>query len=613
MKHLLQALVVICLFGLNSFAQQDFNFKLSTDKPEPGKEIRYTFTWPTNKMLNPVIILFYNKGGESLQMGLKGKYSRGRKDGIFVLPDSIQAFLIKPQIGKTKSEGYIFQVYNNGDPMEGAFAATARFYGIARSGTRDVKKSLSLYRKEFAIYPAQKPLNLLDYFQTGSYNPDSLIIDELHRTWQDSVEHGTKEVFLYKLYEIALGYGISGLKEQLRSQLLKKYPKGHLAFHEARKDYLVKNPNGNYINQFQYLEQRFPELVNSGILDEASHNFARHFFKKGFIDSGEFLMNKIRDKKLIRDLYAGAASDIVFYGDNANKAALYIQNAIDMTDGKSVYQQGYHYTSALIHHKLGNLDKALADLKTSLSFPEHGSAITTVYLKYLLEAGKNKIALDVATAYIKARQEDLTVKRIFLESYAKIKGSADGAEEQYNTLMKYRDEQFEVPKYNRLDAISVNFTVKDIYGKAFSLDSLRGKSVILYFFNINGNRQSRDANDYFNKVASEYQSRNDIVFVGIDNSYVTLLDEGANRIERSKLLKNYLERRNITYPVIEDQWISSSERNGGHFKIATDYNVEGRSQFFIIDKNGIVIYKNTANQYISEYFYRELKAALKLI
>src|SRR5690606_6542120 len=115
------------------------------------------------------------------------------------------------------------------------------------------------------------------------------------------------------------------------------------------------------------------------------------------------------------------------------------------------------------------------------------------------------------------------------------------------------------------------------------------------------------------KIVAEYQSKKDVVFVGIDRSHLNLSNEDRDQEERLKKLKNYIESRKVTHKVVLDEWIPRTDKRPEHYRIANDYSVSGNSQFYVIDKDGIVKYKNSAIHADLDYFYRELKAALKLI
>lgn len=605
-------LLLLFTCGISAFAQPNETFKLSTDKPETGKEIGFVYTFSSSKMLRPRPGLSYQKAGDVQVMSLRGKYSRGRIEGKFRLPDSTYAFKILTGNRQNGTEVYVFQVHKKGKPVKGAYAATAQFYGKAGSGIRDVKKSLSLFRQEFAINPEQKQRYLLDYFSAGHFNPDSTILEELAKTAQDSIERGTNESFLTKFYNIAVNYGIVELKEKLRSHLLAKYPSGQLAFTLANIRFWDKFNKGDYKKEFDELQQNFPEQIAAGAWDESYYYFAKQQFKIDSIRLGEIFLHKIRNKDVQRELYAYAAMQVLGSRSNKEKAAFYIQKAIDMAGEKGTLRSGYLFSSGQIQHALGNLKAALSYVKASLSPYNYGDSQTSVYLQYLQEAGKYKTAMDVAETFIKSQPEGFRVKNSFMKIYSKVKGSDAGAEEHYQALIKIRDKQLKIPLAN-LDVASINFTMNDIQGNPFVLSNLIGKSVVLYFFSVPATARAAMSNEYFNKVAAEYQSREDVVFVGIEKSYNQSIAEAAGKAERLEKLKKYIERNKLTYQVIQDQWIPGANAYGGHFKLAEEYSVNGISQFYIIDKKGTVRYKNDGSQQIPSYFYTQLRAALKLI
>ncbi|RZJ59720.1 MAG: redoxin domain-containing protein, partial [Flavobacterium sp.] len=331
------------------------------------------------------------------------------------------------------------------------------------------------------------------------------------------------------------------------------------------------------------MERNFPELIAAGALDETYNLFARQQFEKGSIEQGEIYLHKIKNRDLQRELYAYAAGQASHSASNKAKAAFYIKTAIDMTRKKDIVRSGYLLTSGQIQYAMGNMKAALSDVKASRSPKNFGSTHTQVYLQYLQEAGQYKTALKVAEGYIKSWPESSAIKSYFMKIYSKVKGNDAGAEERYQALIKIRDERLVPPKYNELDVPSINFTMNDIQGKPFTLSNLLGKSVVLYFFTVPKTARAAMSNEYFKKVAAEYQSSGDVVFVGIEKSYNQSISGPVAQAERVEKLKKYIEQNKITYQVIPDHWILGANVYGGHFQLSAEYSVNSPSQFFIID------------------------------
>ncbi|RZJ59721.1 MAG: hypothetical protein EOO45_25280 [Flavobacterium sp.] len=118
----LQLLLLLFTCGINAFAQSNETFRLSTDKPETGKDIGFFYSFSPTKMSRQFIYLIYQKGEHIQQISLQGKYSRGRIEGKFRLPDSVYSFRIQPDKRPNGTEVFIFQVHKKGEPVKGSYA-----------------------------------------------------------------------------------------------------------------------------------------------------------------------------------------------------------------------------------------------------------------------------------------------------------------------------------------------------------------------------------------------------------------------------------------------------------------------------------------------------------
>src|SRR5688500_14459289 len=100
MKKSLSSLLLILCSHLSVFAQFEEipvnSFKLSTDKPEAGKEISFRYTLETPKILNHGINILYHKGDRIEKMKIAGLFGGNKTEGKFAVPDSIQAFYVLP-------------------------------------------------------------------------------------------------------------------------------------------------------------------------------------------------------------------------------------------------------------------------------------------------------------------------------------------------------------------------------------------------------------------------------------------------------------------------------------------------------------------------------------
>ena len=182
------------------------------------------------------------------------------------------------------------------------------------------------------------------------------------------------------------------------------------------------------------------------------------------------------------------------------------------------------------------------------------------------------------------------IKKIFLESYAKVKGTPAQAETYYNQLVA--ESKLEPPPpWGKPDVKSIDFTLKDLDGKPFTLSDHLGKTVVLYFFKTNlGSEYRYEMNTRFIEVAASQQSKKDILFVGIDRSSIYNSNEANKVPERIKRAKEYVAGEKSNFKILLDELVNEPEQKNSHFRVSHLYN-SSPGLFYIIDKKGMLRYR----------------------
>ncbi|RYD73024.1 MAG: hypothetical protein EOP55_17795, partial [Sphingobacteriales bacterium] len=475
MKYTLLTLLILSLFGLGAASQQNESFKLSTDKPETGKRIHFVYTGIFSKKLDPRITLYYSQAKRSTWMTLNAKYTGSQTEGWFVLPDSVLAFCIKPRNHRDSSELFVFQVYKDGKALKGSYASAATFYGnIPGAELTEVPQALALYRYEFGLHPDIRADYLLSYFFSAAVSPDAQAIEDLSRTWKDSLQHGKSEQFLTLLYPTAMRYKNLDIRGQLKANLLAKYPNGRFAFQEATGNINNKIEQEDFAALLNKLENDYPMSLKSGEFDRIYQRYGNHLIRKGLFAAYDSCVNKIVDQATKKALYASGASTLLKTGKDLEKAEIYLQKALSLLDfglanrppyvfGKSDWHKAiqaergnYLDILAQIQCGLGKTDEAINHLKEALKINDYNYEIRIHYVKYLLDTEQYKSALKAASGFVKSALETEEMKQLLMESYSKKNDSADGAEAYYLALVNARDNAYKVPKYSRLNIKSID-------------------------------------------------------------------------------------------------------------------------------------------------------------
>ncbi|RZK09577.1 MAG: redoxin domain-containing protein [Flavobacterium sp.] len=192
-----------------------------------------------------------------------------------------------------------------------------------------------------------------------------------------------------------------------------------------------------------------------------------------------------------------------------------------------------------------------------------------------------------------------------------MKTDANGDFEQYyQNLLSTSEKQFKLPEYSKMNVVAPKFVLTNLNGDEVSSENLKGKGVVLYFFSPNySNLIANSRDSIFNSMAIKNSDNKDLVFLGIDKTYIFEQDEIKREHIRTYKLKEFIAIKDYSFNILLDR-LNYNPKNTGlsYYSVADDYSSGEIGQFYIIDKAGMVKYKS----YSGTNFQRELKAALAL-
>ena len=163
MKNLKLLLALPALVAVQSaFAQTGTHLKLSDQYPAVGEKITLTYdpagTPVDGKKNVEATVYFLGKKNSADDINLKqvGTLLKGE----ISVPDSARAFFVKisadDQVDNNDSKGYVYLIYKDKQPVEGAYASKAYFLSSGMGAAldkikNDKEEAAALYKKEFAL------------------------------------------------------------------------------------------------------------------------------------------------------------------------------------------------------------------------------------------------------------------------------------------------------------------------------------------------------------------------------------------------------------------------------------------------------------------------------
>ena len=121
-----------------------------------------------------------------------------------------------------------------------------------------------------------------------------------------------------------------------------------------------------------------------------------------------------------------------------------------------------------------------------------------------------------------------------------------------------------------------------INSEGFTLSDMRGKVVIIDFFQLWCPGCNKFSGPLMKKWSQKYSGQSDIQFVAIHTVF-----EGHSQ-QTPKILRQYVKEKNITYPVGVDDQVSSQRLPETMIR----YNTRGTPEMAIIDKKGRIRFQH---------------------
>lgn len=622
----------LLLQSIQVLAQPYATFKLSKEKLEAGQQVRFVYTGAFSRRIAPRLTLYYNVNGDIRSETLQARYDGKATVGTFTAPDSTLSFNIKARNRRDTSEAFLFFVYKNGAEQKGSRLSATRFTNNNIYGIHNMPKLRQLYLTDFDKYPDLKAKFLLTYYQDTGLPIDSnqTISAELAKIWADSLAHGADEYVLSDLVPLMVRHNHMEQKAAI-DQIIEKYPTGISAFQKESMSYILahKVQSDDYLTDLTAMEIKFSKLVAMGRFDRLYWQIGQHLLKVGDINGAESYIPNMRLKSNQQEWYSSAAYQLLNQGRELSKAEEYIQKAIDMVAycpsvryindpkewaRKVLIEKGtYLDVFAQIEYEMGKPGEAAKKAEAAVQ-SNSLAEVKEHYLRYLLDAGYIRTALDTASQYVVKDQSSTEIVSLLKEAYAKDKGSETGFENYYQSLLRRADEEYQFPTECKLNVPSIDFALKDIDNKPVTLSNYKGSPVVIYFFSVAEDSKQWNAFKVgFDNISKKYKNRKP-VFLLIDRSSVSQTDENSGRPLRIQKIKQFLTQNEVDNKILLDDFHQDTKQsNFSYYRVSDLYSSDSLGQFYVIDKDGMVRYKSFPYYPMNAHrFSRELSTALKL-
>lgn len=621
-----------------SFSQQYDNLSFSPAQPKPGEKIHFEYSNKGTVLGNEdnFEAIAYISDGQVRAQEVKLTDEGNKWSGDISTNDTTKAVFIvfkkDDLIDNNKDGGYFLMLYTNGEPVKGAYAATADFdnsYGLYLLQLKsDPQMYLDLYNKEFSLHPDLKSKYLSSYAsllvkidKTSAKDKMKPLIDEM------SAKKNKSETDYQNIMYAEQRVGDKTAADDLKKEIKTKFPKGNM----VKSDQLTAIYNESDLKKKEVLLNAFikkypPKNASdkSTISSLYSSMISAAGIKKDWATVKKYSA-KITEKTNLSGAYNNVAwnlsgesldskvskSDLEMAKDLSSKALLYAKVSMDNLKNKPTYFTNKEYkknldysygmysdTYALILWKLGEQDEAYKYEQIAVKDMNNGDGEANErYIIYKEKVKGLDAVKDEIEGYIKDGKSTPKMKEMFKKAYME-----DGhTETEYNAflddlLKEYREKLKEEVMKKMITQAAPTFALKDISGNSVSLDDLKGKVVVVDFW-ATWCGPCKASFPAMQTTVNKYKDDPNVKFVFVDSW------ESKKPDEMQKNADAFIQKNKYTFNVLLDT----------DDKAISSYAVEGIPTKFVIDPTSNIRFKEIGYDGSADKLVDELSTMINVL
>ncbi len=601
------------------------NLTISKKQPRPGDSLEITYD--TDKTIEAFYT--YMVGTKNYPVDLDFTTADGEIKSAIKIPDSAiaLAFLIKTDDSYDDNDknGYVLPLHTpEGKALPGSHSAIAQYktyYGENYGIEAKENELTEAMEADLKAYPELEKDWKMPYisnkYQANKTEGEPLVNDYLEALSTKDNKTDEDYVAMMRLYAMT-----SQPKKQdsILAIAIVEYPNGVSAEGDFINKFSKEQDLSKKAELFDNYAQSRKELGNMGNYMAAS--IAREYFNQGDMANFEKYSAIIDDKSRRASSLNGIAWSLAEKGDKLDKAGEISKNSIDLItelqnnpkENKPDYltqkqfkkglessYSAYADTYALILFKQGKVSEAVKYQEKAHDPEAKDAEANTRFVMYLVEDEQYESAINKAETFIKKGHSTDKLKEDYKAAYLKVNPEANDFDERLAALDKeaYASQVADIEK-TMIDEDAPTFTMKNIKGEDVSLESLKGKTVILDFW-ATWCGPCKASFPAMQEVVTKYKDNDDVVLLFVDT-----FERGD---EREKLVTDFIAENNYDFQVVYDPIVE----NSSDFEVAKKYNIKGIPTKVIIGPDSRMKFKSVGFNGSNDALVAEMDIMIDLL